>query len=128
MIEKACEVCGKKFNTYPSNHRKFCSRRCSVIKTWQTRKRAKTVKIICKYCGKEFKLRASETRVKLGKVSYCSLECKNKAQMTGKIINCLQCGKEFYTTHRKFCSKECASEHRSEYFLNKKKLNGTKRR
>ena len=127
MIEKACEICGKKFNSYPSNHRKFCSRRCSVIKTWQTRKRAKTVKIICKYCGKEFKLRASETRVKLGQVSYCSLACKNKAQMTGKIINCLQCGKEFYTTHRKFCSKECASEHRSDYFLNKKKLYGTKR-
>lgn len=125
MIEKACEICGKKF--YPSNNRKSCSRKCSMIKAWKTRKRAKTVNIICKYCGKEFKLRASETRVKLGKVSYCSLECKNKAQMTGKIIKCLQCGKEFYTTHRKFCSMECASEYRSENYINKKKY-GNKRR
>ena len=51
---------------------------------------------------------------------------KNKAQMTGEVINCSQCGKEFYTTHRKFCSKECASEHRSENYINKKY--GTKRR
>ena len=121
MIEKACENCGKNFTTYPSSKRRFCSHRCSVIKALETRKRAKTVKIICKYCEKEFELRASETRVKLGKVSYCSLECKNKAQMTGKATNCLQCGTEFYTTHRKFCSKECESEQRSEYFLNKKK-------
>ena len=120
MIEKVCENCGKKFTTYPSSKRKFCSHRCSVIKALETRKRAKTVKIICKCCGKEFELRASETRVKLGKVSYCSLVCKNKAQMTGKIINCLQCGKEFYTTHRKFCSIECASEYRSKNY--KKKL------
>ena len=126
MIEKACENCRKKFNSYPSSKRKFCCHRCSVIKGLESRKRAKTVKIICKYCGKEFKLRASETRVKLGKVSYCSLECKNKAQMTGEVKNCLQCGKEFYTTHRKFCSKECASEHRSENYIKKKY--GTKRR
>ena len=29
MIEKACEICGKKFNSYPSNHRKFCSKECA---------------------------------------------------------------------------------------------------
>ena len=120
MIEKVCENCGKKFNTYPSNNRKFCSHKCSIIKAWETRKRAKTVKIICKYCGKEFELKASETRVKLGQVNYCSLSCRDKAQMTGKIINCPQCGKEFYSTRRKFCSKKCACDYRSENYLNKK--------
>lgn len=28
MTETVCEVCGKKFFSYPSKHRKYCSKKC----------------------------------------------------------------------------------------------------
>ena len=48
----------------------------------------KMTKFICKYCKKEFELPSSETRVKEGKVKYCSVFCRNKGAKTGIIKKC----------------------------------------
>lgn len=119
MIEKKCELCGKPFMTYPSIHRRFCSRKCATTKNWENRERADMVKLVCRYCHKEFELPASETRVKEGKVHYCSMECRDNARRSGKNVKCLQCGKDFYSTRIKFCSRECACEYKKAHYQHK---------
>src|SRR3990167_4752090 len=62
MENYTCEQCKKDFRNYPSNHRKFCSRRCQGISI-------RTERPNCKVCGK-----------KCGTMRniYCSRGCKNK--------------------------------------------------
>lgn len=119
MIEQRCELCGKAFLTYPSNHRRFCSKKCAITKNWEKRERAKKVKLICWNCKQEFELSACETRVKRGTVRYCSAKCRDEAMMTGKIVKCLNCGVEFYTTRNEFCSHECAREYKVAHYQHK---------
>lgn len=114
MIEQNCENCGKPFMSYPSNHRKYCSKECATTKSWESREHAKMVKLICKSCGKEFELKACETRVKENKVHYCSAKCRDDARRIGNMIQCLNCGKLFYSTRNECCSRKCASEYKSK--------------
>lgn len=114
MIEKICENCGMPFLTYPSNHRKFCSKECSATKSWESRKHAKMVTLTCQNCGKQFELKACETRVKENKVHYCSAKCRDDARRTGNKIKCRNCGELFYSTRNRFCCKHCASEYKSK--------------
>lgn len=113
MIEITCNCCGKTFKAYESQKRIYCSKTCAITKNWEKRDRAKKVKFICCNCGKEFELKASETRVKEGKVHYCSAKCRDEGRKTGKLSPCKQCGKLFYTTRNDFCCKKCARDYRS---------------
>lgn len=114
MIEHYCENCGMPFLSYPSNHRKYCSKECATTKSWESREHAKMVNLICKSCGKEFELKACETRVKENRVHYCSAKCRDDARRSGEIIQCANCGKSFYSTRNQFCSKQCVSEYKSK--------------
>lgn len=121
MIEKTCEYCGKKFYTYPSIHKRFCSHECSIRNQWKTRERAKMVKIKCQNCGKIFEVEASDHRLKDGSgIKYCSRKCMGEAETKAKPIKCLNCGKTFYATRGKFCSQECACEYRSKNYKDHK--------
>ena len=37
----------------------------------------------------------------------------------GKIIECLNCGKEFYSTRNDFCSKKCVYEYKKKNYIHK---------
>ena len=74
------------------------------------------IKLICKYCGKEFGVSIWRKDAK-----FCSKACYTDAQNTElnplrnrKKINCLNCDKEFeihnYET-TKYCSSKCYGEH-----------------
>lgn len=119
MEEQRCLYCGNTFIDYGSNKRKYCSKNCAMKKRWETRERAKKVKLICLNCKKEFELNASETRVKENKVHYCSAKCRDEARKTGKIVKCKNCGNGFYTTRNDFCNKKCAREFTSKNMKHK---------
>ncbi len=59
---------------------------------------------ICEYCGKQYQGRGKK---------YCSRKCLYESYRTGKTINCVQCGKEFYVPKSRiaenvqFCSLAC---------------------
>ena len=99
---------------YESQKRMYCSKECAINANWSKRPRAARTKIICNTCGREFELNSSETRVKEGKVRFCSTKCRDEALKKGKEIPCKKCGKLFYTTRNEFCSKECARAYRSD--------------
>lgn len=72
---------------------------------------------ICDYCGKEhFIDKGTYNKLLSGKNknSYCSIECKAKAQENKKEVICTNCGKHFMrkSSHIKrhfnqFCSTDC---------------------
>lgn len=117
MKEQICLNCGKKFKSY--GERKYCSKKCSANKMWETREKAKKTKIICLNCKKEFELMSCETRVKLNMVHYCSLKCRDEARKKGKNVKCKNCGKKFYTTRNEYCSKKCSGEYNSKNYKHK---------
>lgn len=47
------------------------------------------VRIICKNCNKEFKIKPSRANSAI----YCSLKCRWEVEGTSKIVNCAYCGK-----------------------------------
>lgn len=114
MKEHICLCCGEPFMDYESSKRKYCSKNCSMKKRWESKEKAKKIKLICRNCNKEFELKASETRVKENKVHYCSAKCRDEARKTGKIKECPICGKSFYTTRNEFCSTKCSNEYISK--------------
>lgn len=69
----------------------------------------------CKICGKEFYVKPYYLKNGWGK--YCSKQCKNERQRTGKFVVCVYCGKEVYRspadlqrkskTKTYFCNKSC---------------------
>lgn len=111
-IKIICQNCGKEFEDYQSNHRKFC---CLDCKNEGLSKRADSHKIKqCIGCGKTF--RPKENRTK-----FCSYECYNsfinENSYTKVARECKWCGKEFYPNHHKkqFCSKKCGYEWYSDF-------------
>lgn len=80
----------------------------------------KNIKHICDYCGKEhFIDKGTYNKLLSGKNknSYCSIECKAKAQESKKEVICTNCGKKFMRklSHVKrhfnqFCSVDCEFE------------------
>ena len=88
------------------------------------------MKIICDYCGKEFKKKPSE----IGKHNFCCRECYKKALKDNIKLNpnykennskkCDYCGKDIRVTKSKqkrnehnFCSKECFGKWESENLI-----------
>lgn len=68
----------------------------------------------------------------LGWGKFCSIECRTKAQFTGKIFLCFICGIETYRSKAKalhsksghiFCSKSCQTQWRNTYFIEEKHAN-----
>src|SRR5664280_2931354 len=57
-----CQQCGRAFEDYPSESRKYCSKRCAD-------EARRTVRPKCKVCGKP---------VRLMRNIYCSRSCRNK--------------------------------------------------
>lgn len=65
---------------------------------------------ICEYCGKEIRRKSHK---KNGKVRWCNMECRRKAQdfKTRAITTCQFCGNTFLEKRDQtnlFCSKKCA--------------------
>ncbi len=85
--------------------------------------------IKCKICGKGFYTKPYLLRQGWGK--YCSKECRNKSQRTGKFITCSYCGKKVYRTPADlrrgsktktyFCNKSCQCAWKNKQRKNKKK-------
>lgn len=111
-IIKKCKFCGKKFEVFPCQTRKFCSKYC--FNKYQTKKK----KIKCKYCGKIFETIRHR---------FCSRACSAKwmgEHTRGKDnprykrieLECKYCG-EIFEVHlsrknkAKFCSKECRDKY-----------------
>ena len=60
-IEYKCEMCGKLWFDYQSNHRRYCSKQCA-------NKAKETVRPNCKVCGKPVRTMHN---------IYCSKDCSN---------------------------------------------------
>lgn len=67
LIKRICAYCGVEFEDYPSNHPKFCSKKC-YSKSMEGK-----VERICKTCGKHFLAKPCEIKRRGGK--YCSPDC-----------------------------------------------------
>lgn len=117
-IKCICANCGKEYFVQPYRIRegsKYCSRKCFNEALKKEKEKIETK--ICKYCGKEFEIKAALKWQR--KKIFCSLECSRKASK-GRIIKgkiqriCKYCGKEFevYPSQIKqgegiYCSKGC---------------------
>lgn len=86
--------------------------------------------VYCQICNKKFYVKPSHQRLGWGK--YCSIKCRNKSQLKGKLISCLICGKKVYKSPAKmrhsksgnyFCSKSCQTQWRNSYFIEEKHPN-----
>jgi len=133
MIDRICEICGKKFKIYPSKLKygtgQYCSTDCFIEARKQgliKMKKPKKGKILkCPVCNKEFY--AQPNKVRRGR-SYCSRICLgqangnrlrgSRAPHAGKapeIRKCRICGKKFnfYASQRNYglcCSRNCANK------------------
>lgn len=54
----------------------------------------------CKICGNEFFIKPFHAKKGWGK--YCSIKCRTKAQFTGKLVECSNCGKKIWRTPKDF--------------------------
>jgi hypothetical protein len=101
-----CQGCKKRFETYPSRTRPFCSKPCQLESMGQ--------KIDCKcaQCGQAFQVYESDVVANRRQTTYCTAKCMWKAGKTES--NCRHCGKKF-TVHKsrqdvgkgKYCSVDC---------------------
>ena len=69
-ISQICANCGEEFWEYESNHRKYCSEKCSRLAS-------RTARPSCKVCGKP---------VRLMRNIYCSKSCSNIGKPKGCAI------------------------------------------
>lgn len=113
MYEYTCERCGKVcYAKYKSTRKRYCSHKCANEALWESRDMsAYYTEFICETCGKPFQVKNGDHRVREGTVKYCSKSCEAKAKRTGENVLCPICGKSFYTTRRRCCSRECAHEY-----------------
>lgn len=110
MVIYYCEECGKKCEAKSKSlTKRFCSHSCANKNRWEKTPRDITT-LICQQCGNPFNVPNSDYRMKKGTVKYCSKKCAGEAAKVGELVNCPACGKAFYTTRNKCCSRECARE------------------
>lgn len=99
MIERFCQVCGKRFFVYPcylrDNHKSiFCSRECQAkgrVGTHQSpessllksKALSQKVKRVCQQCGNQFSVKPNVARKGEGK--FCSYKCYGEARK-GKMV------------------------------------------
>lgn len=84
----------------------------------------------CRICLSEFYVRPVFLRAGWGK--FCSRNCKNEGQKTGKTVTCFICGKSIYRqrialrksrSKKYFCSKSCQTIWRNSRYVGDKHLN-----
>lgn len=114
-MECKCLYCGGTFEVnYPCfvRTRRFCSKLCSTRYRWEHTPR-NFQKFVCEICGKEFEVRKSDHRIKEGKpIRYCSQKCAGEGSKVGSYKVCPACGKAFYSTRTRFCSRNCVIQFR----------------
>lgn len=76
---KKCDWCKREFFSYPSEKRKFCSRKC-MGKSYSKRKNVK-----CRICNNIFKVQAHVLKQGYGK--YCSKKCYKISKEGASNIN-----------------------------------------
>ena len=74
MININCETCGKEFQKYPSQKKRYCNYGCVPINLGNKKRWADKipVRISCAVCEMEFEVRPSKGL----RAKYCSLKCK----------------------------------------------------
>lgn len=86
----------------------------------------------CKSCKNEFKVK--QCHIDRGGGKYCSVACRHKGQLKGKVSKCYICEKNVYKSPSKakhsksgyfFCSKSCQTLWRNSYFSEEKHPNWT---
>lgn len=104
-----CETCGRSFGYYSTNEKgRFCSKSC-----WG---KAVSEDVVCKGCGKTYKLPKSLTAKSRGmKNNYCSNACYESTLPSKVSFTCEACGNQFEVWpsraargNVRFCSKECS--------------------
>lgn len=112
---KTCRVCGEEFTATRSTQI-YCCRACKHRRAARVKKNAKPQAMgVCPVCGEEFR--------QVGNLTYCSAECRKKAQrerararrswiLKNRPKTCAFCGMSFYPNARNlyYCSAECARE------------------
>ena len=73
MIKITCDFCGTVWNDYPSNNRKYCSRKC--YEEGSKRDTHKRNAFVCPQCGITFADRFRKNR------KFCSYKCKSENQI-----------------------------------------------
>lgn len=110
MKKKQCEECGKNLTNYQISRKfVFCSHACANINT-APRRTVDKIERTCIICGKKMYFLPGNLKVrekKGKKVKYCSRSCSHEGAKTGSNKACPICGKTFYTTRNKYCSREC---------------------
>ena len=113
---RKCLICGKEFECWPSESKKYCSRKCNGI--------SRTTSIqykdfTCEWCGKHFKRRLKDVHSaenKGQKIRFCSFKCKEEHWGRNRVKQtCPVCGKIFLlqkkdATPGRACSSECAAK------------------
>lgn len=99
---KACEKCGKDFQSEKSKERKYCSRECSGA----SHSKERLVKA-CQNCGNDFAYRSCTPDIK-----FCSTKCMGDASRIREEQKCKHCQKAFYPTKAtsQYCSDKCKYE------------------
>lgn len=116
MIEAHCEKCGKIFLKYPSQLKKFCSKKCMLEARMD---KTESIEFKCEECGKTFsrlKRHVLAAEHKGQKIRFCSKKCKSDNWGKNRIeVSCPTCGKKFLQQARLAksnlsCSPECAKK------------------
>ena len=111
LISKICPQCGKEFSVRKCENEKYtyCSLRCRTLDS--------NTEYKCDYCGNIFY--ASNRKIENNKRGvYCSNECSEKSQISGKFVPCENCGKlvyrnqsELQTYSHSFCCNQCTADY-----------------
>jgi len=78
LVEYTCKAWGAKVADWPSSHRGFCSRRCSVAYNKPRLGTGANAKVVCRKCGKLFAVKPSRLSV----AKYCSFDCSVEGRTT----------------------------------------------
>lgn len=127
QISKLCPICRNQFESYPYQHKIYCSKDC-YLKHHTSKKQ-----VVCKGCGGTFEIG------KLSRRTFCSQECHRKHMVKkrdeGKRIwwQCPICKKKFWwqrnkAKSRKYCSPECQAIGASQRLRGKRRKACVKKR
>ena len=116
MITTICGYCGKEFEKYPSQKKKFCSKECFIK---NRSKNVKDIEFVCEECGNSFTRSrgyVNSANKKGMRIRFCSRECKTKHWGRNRVeVTCPVCGKKFLQQARLAhirlcCSPECSAK------------------
>jgi len=121
MIKKKCKWCNNDFLSYRSHKRKYCSPECASKGIGNDKKKSRK-EVICKLCGKKYKVIKS----RLEETLFCSRLCHNTyyARFNNPnpkvrvIVFCHYCGKDkevnryqANSKNKHYCDINCKAKH-----------------